>query len=123
MKLRFQADADLARITVPERRAPDVGRGPETSIDWRPAGGFIPDGTPDPAVLKLAADADRVLVSRDIRTMPVHFASFVKQHRSPGVILIPVGVPIGEAIERLLVAWLSWTPQDLENQIRWLPDR
>ena len=49
MKIRFQADADLD---------PDIGRGlvrRETSIDWRPARGFIPDGTSDSGVLKLPA--------------------------------------------------------------------
>jgi hypothetical protein len=72
-------------------------------------------------VLRLAAESGRVLVSRDIRTRPVHFADFVVAHRSPGVILIPVGVSIGEVIEKLLIAWLSWTDQELENQVRWLP--
>ena len=58
MKIRFQADADLD---------PDVGRGlirRETRIEWRPAEGFIPDATPDSEVLRLAAAAGRVLVSR-----------------------------------------------------------
>jgi predicted nuclease of predicted toxin-antitoxin system len=115
VKIRFQADADLD---------PDVGRGlvrRETTIDWRPAQGFIPDATPDSEVLLLASDAGRVLVSRDIRTIPNHFAAFIAVNRSPGVILIPAGTSVGEAIEKLLIAWISWTAADIENQIRWLP--
>ena len=53
--------------------------------------------------------------------MPVHFAKFVVALASPGVIVIASGVSIGEAIEKLSIAWLSWTGQEVENQIRWLP--
>jgi predicted nuclease of predicted toxin-antitoxin system len=35
-------------------------------IDFSAAQGVIPDGTPDPDVLAIAAVADRVLVSRDV---------------------------------------------------------
>jgi predicted nuclease of predicted toxin-antitoxin system len=115
VKIRFQADADLD---------PDVGRGfirRETRIEWRPAEGFIPDATPDSEVLRLAAAAGRVLVSRDVRTIPRHFAAFISTQRSPGVILIPAGTSVGDAIEKLLIACLYWTAEDIENQIRWLP--
>lgn len=114
MKIRFQSDADLN---------PAIGRGlvrREPAIDWRPAQRFIPDATPDPEVLQLAADDGRVLVSRDAKTMPRHFAEFVATHSSPGLILVPVSVTIGEAIEELLVMWLSWGAEDIENQIWWL---
>ena len=78
MTLRFQADADLN---------PAIGRGlrrREPSIDFRAAAGVIPDGTPDPDVLRIAAEAGRVLVSRDIGTMPGHFADFIEQQESQG---------------------------------------
>jgi predicted nuclease of predicted toxin-antitoxin system len=115
VKIGFQADADLD---------PDVGRGlirQETRIEWRAAQGFIPDATPDSEVLRLAAAAGRVLVSRDVRTIPRHFAAFIASYHSPGVILIPPGTSVGDAIEKLLIGWLSWTVEDIENQIRWLP--
>jgi hypothetical protein len=115
VRIRFQADADLN---------PAIGRGlirqaPE--IDWRPAQRFIPAGTPDPHVLRLAAEDGRVLVSRDVATMPSHFAAFVSTRSSPGVILIPPNATVGGAIEKLLIAWLTWTAEDIENQIWWLP--
>jgi hypothetical protein len=52
--------------------------------------------------------------------MPRHFAAFVTARSSPGVILIPVSVTIGDAIEELLTMWLSWSAEDIENQIWWL---
>ena len=101
---------------------PAVGRGlvrREPAIDWRPSQKYIPDATPDSAVLQLAADDGRVLVSRDVTTIPRHFAAFVATRSSPGVILIQK--KIGETIEKLHVMWLSWTAEDIENQIWWLP--
>jgi len=52
--------------------------------------------------------------------MPRHFAAFIANRSSPGVILIPVSVTIGEAIEELILMWLAWTAEDIENQIWWL---
>jgi predicted nuclease of predicted toxin-antitoxin system len=115
LRIRFQADADLD---------PDIGRGlarQEPAIDWRPAQGFIADATPDSEVLRLAADGGRVLVSADVSTIPRHFATFVATRSSPGAILIPSNATVGEAIEKLLIVWLSWTAEDIENQIWWLP--
>lgn len=115
MSLRFQADADLN---------PEIGRGlrrREPAIDFRGAGGVIPDGTPDPEVLQIAAEAGRVLVSHDITTMPGHFERFVAERESPGVLLIPSRRSIGAVIEGLLMVWLTWTAEDLRNQVRWIP--
>jgi len=63
----------------------------------------IRDGTPDPRVLHIAADAGRVLVTGDLRTMRVHFREFVAPRESPGVPLIPSSRSIGVAIDGLLV--------------------
>lgn len=115
MSLRFQADADLN---------PEIGRGlrrREPAIDFRGAGGVIPDGTPDPEVLRIAAEADRVPVSRDVATIPGHFRRFIKQNESPGLLWIPSRRPIGAVIEGLLMVWLNWAPEDLQNQMRWIP--
>jgi hypothetical protein len=63
----FQADADLN---------PEIGRGlrrRKPAIDFCGATGVLLDGTPDPEVLQIAADAGRVLVSMDVKTMPGHF--------------------------------------------------
>jgi hypothetical protein len=115
LKITFQADADLD---------PDIGRGlrrREPSIDFQGAAGVIPEGTPDPQVLQIAADSGRVLVTGDLRTMYVHFKEFVTQRESPGVLLIPSSRSIGAAIDGLIVAWLTWSQDDLRNQVWWLP--
>ena len=86
--------------------SPAIGRGlwrREPSIDFCAAAGVIPDGAPDLDVLRIAAEAGRVLVSRDIGTMPAHFAEFVQQQESPGLLLIPSQRPIGNVIEGLLL--------------------
>jgi hypothetical protein len=93
----------------------------ERAIDWRPDQGFIADATPDPEVLQFAAGNGRVLVSADLKTMGCHFAVFVAAQTSPGLILMPSGVPVGEAIERLLMTWAAWSAEDIENQLWWLP--
>ena len=75
----------------------------------------------DPDVLRLAAAYGRVLVTADLRTMPMHFADFVKTEGSPGLLLVPPGMSIGEVIEGVLMCWLSWEAEEMRNQIRWLP--
>ena len=96
MRIRFQADADLD---------PDIVRGVcrrEPAIEFSPAQGVLPDATPDLEVLRLAAEAGRVLVSRDVRTMSRHFAAFIATRESPGLILIPPRTTTGKAVEGLL---------------------
>ena len=115
MSIPFQADADLN---------PEIGLGlrrREPAIDFRGAAGIIADGIVDAEVIEIAAHADRVLVSRDVSTMPGHFERFIEQHNSPGLFLIPSGRSIAETIEGLLIVWLTWSPEDLRNLIRWLP--
>jgi hypothetical protein len=111
LKIRFQADADID---------PDIRKGVlrrEPSIDFRSAAGTIPEGMPDPEVLRIAAEDGRVLVSGDIRTMSVHFKNFVASRESPGVLLIPSARSIGAAIEGLLFVWLNWAVIT-ENPVR-----
>jgi hypothetical protein len=115
VKIRFQADANLD---------PDICRGlyrREPSIDFETHVGVIADSTPDLEVLKLAADNRRVLVSADVRTMPIHFGEFIGQRESPGIILVPSSRSKTSIIEGLLLVWLNWTPEQLKNLVRWLP--
>jgi len=115
MSFRFKADANLN---------PEIQRGlrrREPAIDFRGAAGVIPDRTSDPEVLRIAADAGRVLVSRDVSTMPGHFERFVSENASPGLLSIPSRRPIGVVIEGLLLVWLHWPEEALRGHIRWLP--
>jgi Domain of unknown function (DUF5615) len=115
VSLRFQADAclDADLVRGVRRREP--------SVDFRDAVGFIPDGRPDFEVLRAAAAEGRVLVTSDVKTMLAYFANFIEQSDSPGVILVPSSRSIADAIEGLLVIWLTLTSEDLKNQARWLP--
>jgi len=115
LKIAFQADANLD---------PDIVRGlyrREPSIDFRGHAGVIADGTPDPDVLRLAADYRRVLVTADVHTMLAHFRAFIAHDESPGLILVPSSRSIRSAIEGLLVVWVDWTPASMRNQAVWLP--
>ena len=78
------------------------------------------DGTSDPEVLRIAAESGRVLVSRDVSTMPEQFEQFIQQQESPGLLLVHSQRPIGSVIEGLLLVWATWTDEDLRNNARWL---
>lgn len=39
---------------------------------------------------------------------------------SPGLILVPPGLTIGDTIERPVILWASWTAEDIRNQAWWL---
>jgi hypothetical protein len=56
-------------------------------------------------VLACAADEGRILISHDFETMPGHFRQFTQRRRSPGVLLVRQDLPVGEAIETLLLIW------------------
>ena len=62
------------------RRAPE--------IDFQSAHEAGSHGLDDDVVLALAAREGRMLVSHDRRTMPRHFADFISNRTSAGLILI-----------------------------------
>ena len=83
LSFRFQADTDLN---------PEIGRGlrrREPSVDFRAAPGVIADGTPDSEVLQIAADDDRVLISRDVNNDAGPFCSIRCAARISGVAADP----------------------------------
>ena len=101
MPIRFQADADLNQIIVSAvvRRVP--------TIDFRTAttGGLA--GVKDQEVLALAARDGRILVTHDQSTMPRHFGEFVRSQRSPGLIVVPQHLPLGEVADDLILIWTA----------------
>lgn len=98
MKVRFQADADLDEDIV----AGVIRR--EPSIDFQTADEANLRELPDPQVLALAAQENRMLVTHDRRTMPRHFAGFIINEMSPGVLIIAQTVGVGVAIRRVAVS-------------------
>ncbi len=118
MKVRFLADADLNRAIVTGllRREP--------SIDLLGAHAAGLRGLHDREVLALAANQERILVSHDVNTLPMHFRAFLDSKRqSPGVFLVPQSLAVASAIEDLLLVWLASDAADWENRLEWLPLR
>ena len=75
----------------------------------------------DPQVLALAAARGRVIVSHDVRTMPDYFSDFVADQSGPGMILFPKKMPIGSAIEDLLLIWQVSEAEEWIDRMRRLP--
>ncbi len=75
-------------------------------------------GMPDPDVLIFAAAEERVLVSFDMKTMPVHFGNHLAQNlHSAGVILLPQELSIGQIIEILHLVWQASTAEEWIDKI------
>lgn len=115
MKVKFQADADLdARVVrALKRKAPE--------IDIRTATDAGLEGLDDSQVLRIAAQAGRVVVSQDRRTMPGHFRRFVANTQSPGVVLLRAGISIAAATDELELIWSSSETEEWTNRLLWIP--
>lgn len=115
MKVRFQANADLNEDIVSGvlRREP--------SIDFRTAGEADLSGLPDPNVLAVAAHTGRALVSHDLRTLPHHFAEFVRNETSYGLFIISQKTSTLEAIEELILIWNASEAEEWLNTICVIP--
>jgi predicted nuclease of predicted toxin-antitoxin system len=111
MKVCFQADADLNAEIV----AGVLPR--EPGIDFQTADEASLRRLPDPEVLALAAQENRILVTHDRRTMPRHFADFILHHSSPGVFIIAQTVSVRVAIEELLLVWAASESEEWTNLI------
>ncbi|MEM7582548.1 MAG: DUF5615 family PIN-like protein [Acidobacteriota bacterium] len=112
--IRFQADADLNRRII--RAVLRL----EPTIDIRPAAEAGLRGLSDPEVLALAAEAGRLLVTHDQRTMPAHFGEFIAHRSSPGVIIIPQHLPIAAAAEGLVLIWSASHVDEWVDRVFWL---
>ena len=97
----------------------------EPHIDFRFAsearsGGGL-KGLVDDAVLAIAAEEGRILVTHDRRTMPGHFAEFITTHESPGVLIIPRRMQLSDAVEWLITIWTASEAEEWLNQILPIP--
>jgi uncharacterized protein DUF5615 len=115
LRVRFLADANLDQDIV----AGVLRREPE--VDFELPQGIIPEGMRDPDVLALAASLGRIVVTHDVRTMPGHFGDFIAENDCPGSILIPRSMPIGRAIEEILLIWQVSDEEEWTNLFRRLP--
>jgi len=115
MRIRFQADADLHQRIVRAvlRREP--------SMDFQTASAASLSGLPDPAVLALAANEGRVLVSHDQTTMPEHFSRFITTRNSSGLLLVPQRTPPELIVEEIILIWFASEAEEWVNRICYLP--
>jgi Domain of unknown function (DUF5615) len=115
VKIRFQADADLNEdiVTGVLRREPRV--------DFRTAGEAGLRGMNDTQALAAAAREGRVLVSHDRKTMPAHFAEFIRTRRSPGLLIVSQKADLLAAIESLLLVWAASEAEEWTNRIYTVP--
>jgi hypothetical protein len=79
-------------------------------------------GAGDPAVLEWAAKEGRLLLTHDVTTMTQYVYERIEAGRSmPGVFVCSQDVPIGRAIEDLLILAECSSDGEWEGQIRYLP--
>lgn len=115
MRPKFQADADLNyKIVLGVRR-----REPAAEFIDAHQGGMIRISDAD--VLARAANAQRIVVSHDRKTMPSHFARFLKFRDSPGLIVVAQHLDVGLAIEELLLIWAVSTAEEWQNKLGFVP--
>lgn len=76
----------------------------------------------DPRVLDWAADEERILLTHDERTMSRFAYERVAEGKPlPGVVVVPNQMPIGVAIEELLLAFQVSAPEDFRDRVVRLP--
>jgi hypothetical protein len=75
----------------------------------------------DWTVLGRCASEGRILVTYDVRTMPAHFAGFITQQPSSGVLLATRNLRLAEVIESLVFIWNCSEAEEWINRICFLP--
>jgi len=115
MRAKFLADAnfDLVILAVARRREP--------ALDFQIAQAAGLAALEDPEVLAIAAREGRVLLTHDVRTMARHFAAFIGEHTSAGVLLVPQSLPRRRVVEDLLLIWVAMEAEEWINHIMSFP--
>src|SRR5262249_34703725 len=82
-------------------------------------------GTKDPALLELAAEQGRILITHDRNTMTQHFRERLAAGKSSPVFSLVPNRPsaIGDKSEWLLLVWTAPHPEEWRDQIFYVPVR
>lgn len=76
----------------------------------------------DEKLLLWASQNDRVLLTHDRRTMPIHFATLLEKGENlQGVIIAPRQLPIGQAIDELEMIIVCSENDEWQNILKILP--
>ncbi len=79
---------------------------------------------PDPVVLEWAAKEERILLTRDAETMIGFAYDRVKAGLPmPGITEVSDKLPIGKAIDELMLMIGAGIPADFDQQVRFIPLR
>jgi hypothetical protein len=82
-------------------------------------------GTKDPALLEIAAEQNRILITQDRSTMTACFREHLAAGRSSAGLFIIPDLPeaIGDAIEWLLLVWGASQAEEWRDRIEYMPTR
>jgi predicted nuclease of predicted toxin-antitoxin system len=76
----------------------------------------------DPVILEWAAAERRVILTHDRQTMPGFvYARVAAGEPMPGVFLVDKRLPLGEAIDEILLAIHCLSPHECEDVIKYFP--
>lgn len=76
----------------------------------------------DPELLLWAADAGRILLTHDLRTIPGHAGERIAAgEKMPGVFVVPRRLPINEVINDLEIMVTCSLEGEWDNTVRYLP--
>lgn len=79
-------------------------------------------GIDDPQVLAWAAEESRIILTHDVQTFVGYAYARIKEGLPMvGVILIPMNLSVGEALEDLIFLIDAGTPSDFDQQVIFLP--
>jgi hypothetical protein len=116
LSLRFQADADLKYSIVKAVRQREPG------IDFASAVDSGLAGVGDPDLLERAAQAGRILISHDRRTMLAHFRTRLEAKKSsPGLFIVSQGAPLQPVVDSIVLTWAASEPSEWCDQVHHLP--
>lgn len=105
-------DGDILRGLYRRRPGLDVVRVQDIGLNAKP----------DPEILAWAAVEGRVLLTHDRDTMPFHASERERAGQAmPGVFLVSDQMPIGQAIDEILLAVDCLEPEECMNLVRFFP--
>lgn len=79
-------------------------------------------GAEDPELLAWAAKEGRILLTHDAATIPGYaYARIEAGTAMPGVIEVPSDLPIGQAIEELVLLMEAGRPEEFDARVIYLP--
>ena len=94
----------------------------EPAIDLLRVGAIGLSAVADPAILERAAFEGRVLLTHDRQTIPGFvYARVDAGEPMPGVFLVSKKLPIGQAVDEILLAVHSLSPDECKDIVRYFP--